>query len=288
MNSNIAIIESDSVIASMTRASFALAEAVSVSQTKTIIDVARAAEIYAKRQHLSESAISQATSVKVEAMRKLGEILMATPKAKGVRTVGGDSRSGGSISAPPENSAPTLEELGLTKKESAVAQQLANLTDEAFEQVREGSVTIAKALAAVKADKEKPAAVVPKLTPAQLDKSVARIEAERNKEIRQQIAELQTELTDEPDYTELDAAHDQIQDLQAALAVATMGEVSEEDKAQATTLISELRAHIKTITATLRTMTISRDALMDENAELKKQITRQRREIDKVTGKRTA
>ena len=145
MSTAVAVIESDSVVASMTRASYALAEAVTVSQTKKIIDVARAAEIYAKRQHLSEDAISQATSVKIEAMRKLGEILRETPKATAFL--------GGTKKEPTRNDAPTLDDLGLTKKESAVAQKLAGLTDEAFEQVRDGSVTISKAIAAVEEHK---------------------------------------------------------------------------------------------------------------------------------------
>lgn len=163
MSNAIAVIESDSVVASMTRASHALAEAVTVSQTKKIIDVARAAEIYAKRQHLSEEAIGQATSVKVEAMRKLGEILRETPKASGTAGVG-RPKIGDTKKALPKSEAPTLADLGLTAKESAVAQKLASLTDEAFEQVRDGSVTISKAIAAVeehkvrKAHKAKPSA----------------------------------------------------------------------------------------------------------------------------------
>ena len=266
MKNNLAVIESDSVIASMTRASFALAEAVTVSQTKTIIDVARAAEIYAKRQHLSESAISQATSVKVEAMRKLGEILKATPKAK---TRMNGKNFDGTKKEPSKNDAPTLEELGLSKKESAVAQQLASLSEEAFEQVREGSVTIAKALAAVKADKEasKPTPVAPPPPPAP-------------------VVEPDSEAP--PDYTELDAAHDQISGLQDALAVATMGDVSDEDKTQAATLIAELRARIKTLEAMNKQLTISRDGFQNQVAEMQKQITRQRKEIDKATGRRTA
>ena len=262
MKTNLAVIESDSVIASMTRASFALAEAVTVSQTKTIIDVARAAEIYAKRQHLSESAISQATSVKVEAMRKLGEILQSTPKNQGAKGSAVPNRNRAHL-----DPTPTLDELGLSKKESAIAQKLAGLSEEAFEQVREGSVTIAKALAAVKADKEasKPALVTPPPPP---------------------VVEPESEAP--PEYTELDAAHDQISGLQDALAVATMGDISDEDKAQAATLIAELRARIKTLEATLKAVTTSRDTYMNENAELRKQITRQRKEIDKATGRRTA
>ncbi len=258
MKTNIAVIESDSVIASMTRASFALAEAVSVSQTKTIIDVARAAEIYAKRQHLSESAISQATSVKVEAMRKLGEILKATPKNQGAKGSAVPNRNRANL-----DETPTLNELGLTKKESAVAQQLASLSEEAFDQVREGSVTISKALAAVNADKQKPAPAAPP-----------------------PMAEPEIEAP--PEYTELDAAHDQIAELQGMLAVANLGNVSDEDKDQAKNLIAELRSHIKTLEATLKAVKISRDGFQDQVAEMQKQINRQRREIDRALGTKTA
>lgn len=253
MNSNLAIIESDSVIASMTRASYALAEAVSVSQTKTIIDVARAAEIYAKRQHLSESAISQATSVKVEAMRKLGEILQATPKNQGVKGSAVPNRNRANL-----DETPTLGELGLTKKESAVAQKLASLSDEAFEQVREGSVTIAKAIAVVKADKEKPAPMV------------------------EPVAEIP------PDHTELDATKEALfviseenDRLNDRLAIAAFDATEEERSSAHDTLIA-LRAENKTLTATLRAVTLSRDSLMEENAQMKRQMAMQRKEIDKL------
>lgn len=144
-----ALVETDAVVASMRRASSALAEAKTIQQTKKILDVAAAAEIYARRQKLGEEAEDLAASIKVEALRKLGEMLQATPKAKGARAVGGDHRSGGSISAPPESATPTLADLGLTKKESAVAQKLAALPEEQFAQVRDGHVTVAKALVAV-------------------------------------------------------------------------------------------------------------------------------------------
>lgn len=100
--------------------------------------------------------------------------------------------------------------------------------------------------------------------------------------------EVEPEIEAPPEYTEMDAAQDQISSLQDALAVATMGDVSDEDKAQAATLIAELRARVKTLEATLKAVTISRDTYMNENAELRKQITRQRKEIDKATGRRTA
>lgn len=52
--------------------------------------------------------------------------------------------------------APTLTELGLDRKTASVAQKLTELTEEAFEQVREGHETIAKALNALKPPKVTP------------------------------------------------------------------------------------------------------------------------------------
>jgi len=92
----------------------------------------------------------------------------------------------------------------------------------------------------------------------------------------------------EDEYTDLDAAQDQVKDLQDALVVANMGDVAQEDKGQAATLIAELRARIKALEQTLRAVTISRDTYQAENVQLRNQINRQRREIDKVTGRRTA
>lgn len=91
-----------------------------------------------------------------------------------------------------------------------------------------------------------------------------------------------------PDYTELDAAHEHINDLQAELVVARISSTDNEEQKQAAGLIAELRGQIKTLEATLSAVKISRDTLQNENAELRKQITRQRKEIDKATGKRTA
>ncbi len=263
MNSQLAIIESDSVIASMTRASHALAEAVSVSQTKTIIDVARAAEIYAKRQHLSESAISQATSVKVEAMRKLGEILKATPKNQGAKGLsGGGTR--GTKKEPRVEDAPTLEELGLSKKESAVAQQLASLSEEAFEQVREGSVTIAKALAAVKADKEKPAPVA---KPALKAGKTEPEPASANDEMAEAVLTINEQATE-------------IEQLRDRLAVESM-DVSEEGKAEAAEIIAELRNQVRLLEIELDAVKGSRDRYQRDNADLIVQVRRLNSQIKK-------
>ena len=85
-----------------------------------------------------------------------------------------------------------------------------------------------------------------------------------------------------PDYTELDAAHEQIQDLQADLVVARLNSTDSDEQKQAGELIAELRAHIKTLEAVNNALTISRDSYMNECAQLKKQCEAQRREIAKL------
>ncbi len=83
-----------------------------------------------------------------------------------------------------------------------------------------------------------------------------------------------------PEYTPLDAANDQISDLQDALALAAAGDLSPEDKEQAAGLIARLREEIRVLTATLKAVTASRDHLQRENGELKKQCAMQRKELD--------
>ena len=92
----------------------------------------------------------------------------------------------------------------------------------------------------------------------------------------------------EDEYTPLDAAHDQIADLQSALVVANINSTDSDESRQAATLIAELRAQIKTLQATLKAVKISRDGFQNQVAEMQKQINRQRREVDRALNTRTA
>lgn len=264
MNTNALAVQQDSVVANLQRASTALAEAKTIQQTKKIIDVAAAAEIYAKRQQLGEENIAIAHSIKLEALRKLGEMLKAAPKAKGASGPG--RGKAGSKSGPAFNDAPTLAELGLDKKTSSIAQKLADLPDEAFEQVREGHETIAKAIAAVKEAKATPATEAAPVLGA-------------FSELPKKEAAQEPETAPEDDYTEADELRDQIADLQDMLAVRGAPEEEQENTAN---LISGLRAEINTLTATLDAVTVIRDSLMRKNEELMRQVKMQRREIDKL------
>lgn len=107
-------------------------------------------------------------------------------------------------------------------------------------------------------------------------------------EAKQEMAEESHPEEAPPEYTALDQAMDTVRDLQDALALANAGDLSEEDKTQAADLIARLREEVRILTLKLRAVTASRDQYQTENGELKRQILRQRREIDKITGTKTA
>jgi len=234
----VALVEADAVVVSMMRASSALAQAQTIQQTKKILDVAHAAEIYAKRQKLGEEAMGMAASIKVEALRKLGEMLKATPRAKG-------EILRGSISVPRGNDADTLAELGLTKKESAVAQKLAALPDEDFNQVRDGHVSIAKAIAAVESTK-------PKATPP----PAADPEPENFG----------------PDADELEAQAK----AEAADAVWLQKLLDSDDK------LAAAHAEIKRLNAVIATLEVVRDGYMNGRNEAIKMVKRLQTRLDKL------
>jgi len=127
----------DLVIAKLDTARMALAEAKTIQETKKILDIASAAQIYAKRQQLGEEAIQYATAIKVEALAQLGRMLKETPRHEGILRRGTEL-------APRENQPPTLAELGLDKKTSKLAQDIAKLPEEELERVKAGIVSLHK------------------------------------------------------------------------------------------------------------------------------------------------
>lgn len=116
-----------------------LAEAKDIVEVKHIIDIAEMAEVYAKKVKLGTEAEEYARSIKLEAQRKAGEFLQTMPKNEG-------NRYGGNLVEPPYNVVtPTLEEIGITKKQSMNWQQLAKLPTNKFEEVKNGDITIKEA-----------------------------------------------------------------------------------------------------------------------------------------------
>jgi hypothetical protein len=116
-----------------------LAEAKTIQETKQIIDIAVSAVTYAKTRRLGEQAIRYANGIRLEALRRLGHLLKQTPRATGGDAQRTRFRKG-------TESPSTLYDLGIDKKVSMYAQQLAQLPTTLFEQVREGTVSMAMAL----------------------------------------------------------------------------------------------------------------------------------------------
>jgi len=134
-------IKADLMVVQLDRARTALAEAKTIGETKKVLDIAHAAYIYAVRQQLGEEAKGYAHSIKYEACRKLGGILAVTPLNAGSRGIG---KSGVTLANP------TIEELGIDKRVSWLAQKLAAMPAEAFELVRDGTKTLTAALSALR------------------------------------------------------------------------------------------------------------------------------------------
>lgn len=158
--------------------------------------------------------------------------------------------------------------VGVTKRTIQQAKAVqSNATPEVIAAVKSGEIGLPKAAAIAKLPKEEQAAAIHKPAP------------------KTAPAVVEPEIEAPPEYTELDAAHDQINELQAALAVATMGDVSEEDKSYAATLIAELRAENTSLRATLAAVTLARDTLMAERAQMVRQMKSQRNQIEKLSQK---
>lgn len=133
----------DLVVTKLDAARIALAEAKTMQETKRILDVATAAEIYAKRQQLGDEAIKYATAIKVEALAQLGRMIKASPKNPGTRLLGGGTGAGGAVSVPP--AIPTYSDLGLDKKVAQLAQDIADLSEDQVDKVKAGVVSLSKA-----------------------------------------------------------------------------------------------------------------------------------------------
>jgi len=137
--------QTDIVLQKLDTARTALAEAKTIQETKKIVDIAAAAEILARRQKLGEEAVTYATSIKVEALAQLGRMLKETPLH-----TGGRPTKTGTKSVPVF---PTLEEIGLDKKTSKLAQDIASLPDEQLESVKRGVASLHEAQKNIKAKK---------------------------------------------------------------------------------------------------------------------------------------
>lgn len=138
---------------------------------------------------------------------------------------------------------------------------------EVIEAVKRGEVGLPKAAAIAKLPMAEQAAALHKPTP---------------KPVVEPVAE------EPPEETELDAVKEALSILNEEndrlndkLAIAQL-DATEEEKSAAHTTILALRAENKTLIATNRALILSRDSLMEENSQMKRQMAMQRKEIDKL------
>lgn len=168
-------------------------------------------------------------------------------------------------SALPRTSKEMADAVGVTDRTIRQAKAVhAGGSPEVIAAVKSGEIGLPKAAAIAKLPKEEQAAAIAKPIPRPAPGP------------------------QEPEYTDLDAARDQISDLQHEverlsdrLAVEAI-DASEEEKTAASETIAALRTEVKTLTSHLEAVTISRDTLQEENAQLKRQCQMYRNKLDKL------
>ena len=118
----------DMAMAIFSRAAEMLAQADTIQKAKELKDLSLTAADFARRKGMGKEAIEHCESYVREAELRMGELLLATERAKGTKCqLKGRKPSGGIAVLPPEKSEPTLRDIGAPKRDSADSQALASL-----------------------------------------------------------------------------------------------------------------------------------------------------------------
>ena len=117
-----------------------------IHEAKVVMDAMAAQELFAHRQQLGKELEDFAYAIKIQALAKLGALLAVMPK-----NVGAVSGKTGSKGEPVLDTTPTLADIGLDKKTSAVAQQLAALPAPVRDAIAARELSVAQARRAEKA-----------------------------------------------------------------------------------------------------------------------------------------
>jgi len=134
------------------RGALLLAEANTVQKAKELKDLSLTAGEWAKRKGMGEEAVQYCRGYALEAERRMGELLAETERAKGTAGAG-RPKIGSNRTIPPNSQSPTLAELGVSKRESAEAQMLAEIPRAEFDKVKAGKRTKAQVRRAVREKK---------------------------------------------------------------------------------------------------------------------------------------
>jgi hypothetical protein len=113
----------------LSRARRSLVEAATIDEVKDIRDKAQLARAYAKKTGVAQEIIVEASAIKVEAERKLGQLLRKLPLAK---ASAGNQHTGKFDQSLDTTGSVRLSDLGITKSESSRAQRIAKLPEADF------------------------------------------------------------------------------------------------------------------------------------------------------------
>lgn len=113
----------DTALIKLDAAQQALAECKTVMEAKQIADVAEAARVYLERTNASVETVNRAAEIRTLAERQMGAFLKQMPKNEGGNPLPDRKRVGEPL---------TIPEMGLTHKQAASAQKLAEIPDEEF------------------------------------------------------------------------------------------------------------------------------------------------------------
>jgi N6-adenosine-specific RNA methylase IME4 len=139
----------DRVVRLLQGAEQSLARANNVAGVKLVMDVAAAQKVLATRQRLGDDVIGYAHEIRFRALARLGELLRDMPKRTTAHSRGGGSK--GSRREPLLLAPATLDDLGVNKKTSMIAQQLARLPRKTRDAIARREETLSAALRKTKA-----------------------------------------------------------------------------------------------------------------------------------------
>jgi hypothetical protein len=121
-----------------------LAEANTIQKTRELKALALTAAEWARQKKLGDQAVLSARGYALAAERKMGQMLKESAEKGERASVGKPAKAN---SSPAELLAPTLADIGVTRKESYNAQQLADLPSEVFDELKSGRLPRAQAVA---------------------------------------------------------------------------------------------------------------------------------------------
>lgn len=123
----------------LSRANIALIEANTIIKAKDLMDKALTVSDWLKRKKASGDIIQKANTLALEAQRKMGQMLLEKPPARGAGPGRGKQ---GIPQSPCLSDIPSIADLGLTKRESSEAQMLATIPRQEFDDLKNGKTTV--------------------------------------------------------------------------------------------------------------------------------------------------